>query len=105
MKKYLIFLTWSIFFSPFVHAELKGEIRDNFLSSCREACYESQRANSVNKSFSNKDLKQYCNCYCTYMSNAMNNDLVLSIERGEQQIPPNLPEMSSGFCQKNFKKY
>lgn len=86
-------------------AELTGKYRSDFVESFSTGCYKTQRAGSVNASASDNFLMQYCKCNSVYIADLLNNDLWLSIIRGEQRLNSNLTEASAIYCRKNYYKY
>ena len=105
MNKFILTLSSVLFIYSNASAQLSGKIRSNFLESLNSTCYDSQRANSANKGVDNKSLIKYCKCYGIYLADSSNNDLIISIERGEQKFNPNLMQLASDFCTKNYNKY
>ncbi len=87
------------------NAQLSGKIKENFLDSFTQSCYNTQRSASINKSATDKSLYQYCKCNAHYLANLMNNKLAKSIEDGEQQFNASLLQMASNYCMNNYSKY
>ena len=86
-------------------AQLNGKFRENFIESYKKSCFTTQRSATANKNTSDRILSQYCNCNALYMSNILNNALATSIENGEQQINPNLIQLSGNYCSKNYMNH
>jgi hypothetical protein len=102
--KHLLYIL-IIFSSENGFAQLNGKIRSNFVDSYLQSCFNSQRSASVNKAADDKTIYQYCKCNGLYIAELMNNDLLASIEKGEQKMNSNVIQMAASFCSKNFKKY
>jgi len=104
MTKLFLALLFSVVTSV-ANAQLTGEMRKGFLEGHRESCFKTQRSASANKSVDDKTLSQYCRCNAVYIADVLNNNLAISIEKGEQKINMNLISLASNFCSKNFSKY
>lgn len=102
-KFFLVIL--SIAISQHTNAELNGEIKHNFINSARKSCYDVQRQASGNINIPNKTLKQYCQCYAEYISNMLNNQLVIEMENGNIPMNPSLPNLAGAYCKKNYENY
>lgn len=86
-------------------AEMTGKYRSDFVESFTTGCYKTQRAGSVNALASDTFLMQFCKCSSVYIADLLNNDLWLSILRGEQRLNSNLTEASAVYCRNNYFKY
>jgi hypothetical protein len=87
------------------HAQLAGQLRENFMQGAISSCFEKQRGSQENRGHSDAVLKQYCRCNATYMAERMTNDQVMRIEAGQAQAPENLIQESTRFCRQNYSKY
>lgn len=105
MKSKFLFFSLVILFSTNSFAQLSGKAKSNFIDAYIQSCYNSQRSASVNKPIDDKTIYQYCKCSANYISDLMNNDLLKSIERGEQKMNPNIIQLAASYCTNNYSKY
>jgi hypothetical protein len=101
--RYLFFIFMVV--TPQSHAQLAGLIRKNFLECTVQNCYSSQRSSTINKSLSNETINKYCKCTAVYVADYLNNELILSIERGEQKLNMSIVNLAANFCRKNYQDY
>lgn len=101
--RYFIFIFF--FIAPQSQAQLTGLIRKNFLESTIQTCYSSQRSATVNKSLSNETISKYCKCTAVYVADYLNNELIFSIENGEQKLNTSIVNLAANFCRKNYQNY
>ena len=86
-------------------AALSGPMRTSFISGVSASCFETQRGASFNATVPSVMLRQYCNCTGVYLADMLNNELLISIHKGENRLNPNLQEMAANYCRANFHKY
>jgi len=101
----VVFLLAAACLPPATFAAVTGSIRTNFISGFERSCFETQRNSSVNNGVSSATIKSYCKCSATYLADLLNNELVRSIEAGENRLNPNLVELASTYCRKNFERF
>ena len=68
------------------HAQLTGTTRSAFIKNTNDQCFTSQRADARNKPLSDNTLRNYCNCYSTYIADATTNKLIVEIESGQRPL-------------------
>ena len=105
MKSKFILFSLIILFYTNSFAQLSGKARNNFMDAFLQSCYNAQRSASINKAIDDKSIYQYCKCSSIYIADLMNNDMLKSIERGEQKINPNLSQLAATYCTNNYNKY
>ena len=105
MKSKFLFFSLVILFYTNSFAQLSGKEKSNFIDAYIQSCYNSQRSTRINKTIDDKTIYQYCKCGANYISDLMNNDLLKSIERGEQKMNPNFNQLAANYCTNNYKKY
>lgn len=103
MKKF-VFGVLLVFCSA-VGAKVTEPMRQEYINSFATNCFKTQRAMSANNTVNSTTIRKYCNCAALYYADVMNNDLLISISRGEQTFPPDLPALAEEYCQKNLFKY
>ena len=89
----------------YVHAQLTGSIRSDFIGSASKACFRTQRAGTPNANLTDDVLKKYCLCAMTYEADLLNNQLAKDIENGKQKLNPGYGQMAQKYCQTNYWKY
>lgn len=103
MKKFVFGVL--LMLSSAVGAQVTGPMRQTLINSTAASCFQTQRAASVNNTVDSAVLRKYCNCTALYYADTLHNELIKSIENGEQKLSPDLPALAGAYCQKNFSKY
>ena len=87
------------------HAKLTGTARSNFIENYTKSCYATQKSADRQNTINEKTIFQYCKCNSIYISDILTNGLLQSIEKGEQKFNPNMQELASKYCMKNYSNY
>lgn len=101
----VIILNLSLFNFEEPSAELIGKPRMEFVESASSSCLKNQKNASVNRGVPVDVLRSYCNCYAIYMADMLNNDLLMSIARGENKLDPNLITLATNYCTNHYGEY
>jgi len=104
MKK-LVILIVSALISTHVFAQLTGAVRTNFSEAFMQSCFNTQKSLAENRGLSEQVMFRYCKCMANYVADSMSNSLVRSIENGDQRMNPEIMQLSSKYCAKNYNKF
>lgn len=101
------FLFFLIFASSIAEAKLEGNFRKEFVTETKKSCYANQRQADENKSLTNKQIGQFCQCYALYLADLPNTDVIYGLAMGTRRLSDlsSSIELAFQYCIKNYHKY
>lgn len=88
-------------------AQLTGDVREGFLQSYFNNCYDIQRSASKNEAIRDEVLKKYCRCLGINVANTSNNGILREILEGNINVDVILraSKLAERYCIKNYQSY